>query len=359
MMMYIIIGIACLVGIIVVVLLLPNSGRQQQKGQKYRFELSAGGGRKITFADPFDNFLVYGGANSGKTKSIGKPLLSQYIQAGFAGFVYNYKDFDLARTAVHLVKKHNYPYGCFQISFTDMERTHRTNPIRPSVVKNETLFLQLMDDMLTAYQGKDGKRDEWFNGALGILRGVSIRFYNDYPQFCTIPHIVNFICSAGTVRITSFLEGKHQSRVLAGAFLDGKYSINSLVYWVTYVHNVVYSFYRSMIYCYINSTQRCAGSIVIDIIPTNGADKRKFFPFAPYFPVTNVIKRYFYPYFPAIIGIKGYSFPYFPYLSGIMKIKTALYSLFSRLDWHKTVVFPCLGEIYEGIRSLSWEIPVT
>lgn len=141
--------------------------------------------------------------------------------------------------------------------------------------------------------------------------------------------------------------------------LQCKYSINSLVYWVTYVHNVVYSFYRSMIYCYINSTQRCAGSIVIDIIPTNGADKRKFFPFAPYFPVTNVIKRYFYPYFPAIIGIKGYSFPYFPYLSGIMKIKTALYSLFSRLDWHKTVVFPCLGEIYEGIRSLSWEIPVT
>jgi len=151
---------------------------------------------------------------------------------------------------------------------------------------------------------------------------------------------------------------RFSARYLLGRNLC-KYSINSLVYWVTYVHNVVYSFYRSMIYCYINSTQRCAGSIVIDIIPTNGADKRKFFPFAPYFPVTNVIKRYFYPYFPAIIGIKGYSFPYFPYLSGIMKIKTALYSLFSRLDWHKTVVFPCLGEIYEGIRSLSWEIPVT
>lgn len=55
MMMYIIIGIACLVGIIVVVLLLPNSGKQQQKGQKYRFELSAGGGRKITFAEWWEN----------------------------------------------------------------------------------------------------------------------------------------------------------------------------------------------------------------------------------------------------------------------------------------------------------------
>ena len=44
-MMYIIIGIACLVGIIVVVLLLPNSGKQQQKGQKYRFERPGEGGK--------------------------------------------------------------------------------------------------------------------------------------------------------------------------------------------------------------------------------------------------------------------------------------------------------------------------
>ena len=180
----------------------------------------------------------------------------------------------------------------------------------------------------------------------------------DFLQYPTNRESVSF---AGTVKETGekFFYRIYDLELFHYLLYKRKYSINSLVYWVTYVHNVVYSFYRSMIYCYINSTQRCAGSIVIDIIPTNGADKRKFFPFAPYFPVTNVIKRYFYPYFPAIIGIKGYSFPYFPYLSGIMKIKTALYSLFSRLDWHKTVVFPCLGEIYEGIRSLSWEIPVT
>ena len=201
-----------------------------------------------------------------------------------------------------------------------------------------------------------------------VFRLIRRRFRKGGAAFIgcrEVPYFCDYIlrCPFGVCRSPSFLRANGfratsittRSRVVN----KRKYSINSLVYWVTYVHNVVYSFYRSMIYCYINSTQRCAGSIVIDIIPTNGADKRKFFPFAPYFPVTNVIKRYFYPYFPAIIGIKGYSFPYFPYLSGIMKIKTALYSLFSRLDWHKTVVFPCLGEIYEGIRSLSWEIPVT
>ena len=196
---------------------------------------------------------------------------------------------------------------------------------------------------------------------------VQLPYVNGYMSILIHGYIINRYTPPASARITPFISNSNSNALIRFTgmlvsitnVLICKYSINSLVYWVTYVHNVVYSFYRSMIYCYINSTQRCAGSIVIDIIPTNGADKRKFFPFAPYFPVTNVIKRYFYPYFPAIIGIKGYSFPYFPYLSGIMKIKTALYSLFSRLDWHKTVVFPCLGEIYEGIRSLSWEIPVT
>ena len=87
-------------------------------------------------------------------------------------------------------------------------------------------------------------------------------------------------------------------------------------------------------------------------------DEQGVSPPFPLFSCDKCDKAVFYPCFPAIIGIKGYSFPYFPYLSEIMKIKTALYSLFSRLDWYKTVVFPCLGGIYEGIRSLSWEIPV-
>lgn len=226
------------------------------------------------------------------------------------------------------------------------------------------LFVTLYDpDIVTeANIGRQlfGPSDLGQSKAQCLVTRINNFFGNDWKAQADIyPTVLKDARRDNLANITITCTDNTKSRIDLWNLLKGKYSINSLVYWVTYVHNVVYSFYRSMIYCYINSTQRCAGSIVIDIIPTNGADKRKFFPFAPYFPVTNVIKRYFYPYFPAIIGIKGYSFPYFPYLSGIMKIKTALYSLFSRLDWHKTVVFPCLGEIYEGIRSLSWEIPVT
>lgn len=220
MMYYIYIGIAVLIGVIVLILLLPG-GKKEKKGA-HEFILYTNKGKKIIFSNPFDNFLVYGGANSGKTGSFGKPLLGEYVRNNFAGLVYDYKDFDLTKTAYHFVKIYNYPYPFYYISFIDMERTHRTNPIKPSIIESESIFLQIMEDFLKAYQAKDAKQDEWFTGALGILRGVSIRFLNDYPAICTIPHIANFICSAGAERITKFLESSYQSRILSGAFLDAK-----------------------------------------------------------------------------------------------------------------------------------------
>ena len=220
MMMYLIAAIVVLCLVIALVVLLPSSDKKQKKDAQYRFELFADGGRRITFGNPFNGFLVYGGAESGKTKSIGKPLLEQFVKNRFAGFIYDYKDFDLTRTAYNLVKKNQYPYKFYYISFVDMERTHRTNPIAPAVVGNESLFLQLISDLLTAYMEKDSKKDEWFGGALGIMWGVSIRFYRDFPKLCTIPHIVNYVCSAGTQRITEFLNGSHESRALAKGFLD-------------------------------------------------------------------------------------------------------------------------------------------
>lgn len=81
MMMYLIGAIVLLCLIIVVVLLVPGTDKKRKNDGQYRFELFADGGRRITFGNPFNGFLVYGGAESGKTKSIGKPLLEQFIKA--------------------------------------------------------------------------------------------------------------------------------------------------------------------------------------------------------------------------------------------------------------------------------------
>lgn len=187
------------------------------------FSLSTVENKTIEYYYPCDNFLIYGGAGSGKTASIGKPLLKEYLKYNFAGFVYDYKDFDYTKTAFNMVKKNNYPYPFYYISFTDVSRSYRFNPIKPSVLNNENLFLQLMDDLLSSYL-KDGKRDEWFQMALGLLRGVAIRFYDEYPNYCTLPHILNFIVVSGAERLTAFLKASVASRSLASAFVDAESS---------------------------------------------------------------------------------------------------------------------------------------
>lgn len=246
--------VALLAGILIV-LLIPTSDKSKGKTKKEKkdiFFLFTKRG-KITFGDPFDNFLVYGGANSGKTKSIGKPLLREYIRNGFAGFIYDYKDFDLTKTAYNLTKKYSYPYQFYYISFADMDRTYRVNPIAPKVIQDDNIFLQLIDDMLTAYMGDNTRKDEWFYGALGILKGIAIRFYFDFPKICTIPHIINFACMATGDKLTDFLNGNTQSRILASAFLNAADSPKTQASYLSSLTNYLAPVAQNKKICYVLS----------------------------------------------------------------------------------------------------------
>jgi len=179
----------------------------------------------IVYNNPFRNFLVIGGANAGKTASIGKPLLKSYIENGFAGFLYDMKDFDYTKSAYNLVNKLNYPHKYYYINFVDMDRTYRTNILNPNLI-DENVMLQLMSDILSSYLG-DGKKDEWYNNGLGIFKGVAMRFYYDYPQYCNLPTIVNFCVHNDAKRITQFLKARPESTALASGFIASADSVKT------------------------------------------------------------------------------------------------------------------------------------
>ena len=212
----------CLVSFYSVVLGSRAVRSNAPKNDTYNFSLKTQRGRTMRFGDPFDNFMILAGANGGKTKAIGKNLLKNYIDNYFAGFIYDYKDFDYTKTLYYLSQKSNYPYPVYYISFTDMQRTFRFNPIKPAVLRDENLLIQLMDDILGANLGEGDKKDIWYNGALGLLRGVAVRFYKDFTDHCTIPHIFLYILTADNDSLSSFLRGRPESRTLASGYLSSE-----------------------------------------------------------------------------------------------------------------------------------------
>ena len=196
--------------------------------------ISGVSGRELKFYYYYANFLVYGGAGSGKTKSIGKWLLQEYIRLGFAGFIYDFKDIDYTRTAYNLMKKYDYKVEFYYINFDNLSRSYRFNPLKN--VSDKTVLMQLMEDMLLSMQAKDAKQDEWFAGGLGILRGVAYRLYDEFKEYCTIPHILTLIMNSSQESLTRFLEQNTISEMMAGAFLKAKGSRKNTGF--VYLHSV-------------------------------------------------------------------------------------------------------------------------
>ncbi len=175
---------------------------------------------RLEFHYHYSNFLVYGGAGSGKTKSIGKWLLSEYMRLGFAGFIYDFKDTDYTCTAYNLIKRHRYPHKFYYVSFDRPERSYRFNPLK--VVRDRTELIQLMEDVLLALLPKKEQQNEWVAGGLGILRGVAFRFWDEFPEHCTLPHILAFIMTASARQLSLFLQQNLVSEMLAGAYLKAE-----------------------------------------------------------------------------------------------------------------------------------------
>lgn len=199
--------------------------------------ISGVSGRELKFYYYYANFLVYGGAGSGKTKSIGKWLLQEYIRLGFAGFIYDFKDIDYTRTAYNLMKQYDYKGEFYYINFDNLSRSYRFNPLKN--VSDKTVLMQLMEDMLLSMQAKDAKQDEWFAGGLGILRGVAYRLYDEYREYCTIPHILTLIMNSSQDSLTRFLEQNTISEMMAGAFLKAKGSEKTQASYISTLSNQI------------------------------------------------------------------------------------------------------------------------
>lgn len=154
----------------------------------------------INIINPFRSVMVSGTPGSGKSYFVIRHIITQHIRKGFTMFVYDFKFDDLSKIAYNtwLKYKHRYPKppAFYVINFDDLRRSHRCNPLEPSVMTDITDAAESARTILMGLNREWIKRqgDFFVESPINFLTAIIwyLKKYKD-GEFCTLPHVIELM----------------------------------------------------------------------------------------------------------------------------------------------------------------------
>ncbi len=154
----------------------------------------------INVVNPFRGGMVLGTPGSGKSFVFVVAYIKQLIAKGFSMYIYDYKFDDLTRIAynVWLKNRHKYkvPPKFYVINFDDPHKSHRCNPLLPSMMKDITdAYESASTIMLNLNRSWISKQGDFFvESPINFVTAV-IWFLKLYEKgkYCTFPHAIELI----------------------------------------------------------------------------------------------------------------------------------------------------------------------
>lgn len=179
--------------------------------------------------EPNMGVMTIAGTGSGKTASVVEPFIEQIILKELPLICYDFKFPSISNTILtYLIKnkdklKKKIPY--FVINFSDMYKTHRTNVLHPKYLESiafvtefATTFINNLDERLLKSSG-----DPFFiNSAISTFKATIWFQKNNYPEYCTLPHIVSMILYGNTNKLIDILMNDIHSRPLVSSLDDAR-----------------------------------------------------------------------------------------------------------------------------------------
>lgn len=142
---------------------------------------------KLNITNPYAGVLILGGAGAGKSFSVIEPLITQSIQQGMAGLVYDFKFPTLATVAAGTANPKNIP--CYYINFDNLSISHRVNPIAPEIMTRSSFADQAARTIMQNLNPPTKGGNAFFtDSAIAYLSGIIWFLREEAPQLCTLPH---------------------------------------------------------------------------------------------------------------------------------------------------------------------------
>ncbi|MBJ6369155.1 type IV secretory system conjugative DNA transfer family protein [Snuella sedimenti] len=195
------------------------------KGQKFRKEykvIMKTRGSNLVLENIRRGISVIAAAGSGKTESVIYSLMAHFKKHKFCGVIHDYKNFEITEMAYPLFRNSGHKF--YIVSFDPIYC--RVNPIAPRYLPDEESVYEvsrvLLENLLETKEGDDNSTSRFFKDAVeGLISGLIWRLKTDYPDYCTIPHLIALYQQVNTKSLVKFLKGNMTSRAMADAFISG------------------------------------------------------------------------------------------------------------------------------------------
>lgn len=192
---------------------------------------------KIILDNPFRGIFISGGAGSGKSKSIIEPIIQQAGQKNYAGILYDFKFPTLANEVNGSYPDNGLVKKRF-VNFTDLRLSHQINPIEAKYIKNAIFAREAALTLLSNLDPKAvQKRDFWIQSAESILTGTILFLRNNYPQYCTLPHVVSMILESEPIELISLLQTDEEVSGIIASIKSATGSENTLASMFATIQN--------------------------------------------------------------------------------------------------------------------------
>jgi hypothetical protein len=156
---------------------------------------------KIAIENIYRGIYIQGGAGSGKSKSIIEPIIEQSAKNSMAGLLYDFKSPELTENVIDNYERHT-KINTYFVDFKNPSRSNRVNPISPKYLTKSAVAFELSQTLINNLLPETIKKREYFDReAQSILTGVIWFMRNNYPEYCTIPHIISLFSHVGMDKI--------------------------------------------------------------------------------------------------------------------------------------------------------------
>lgn len=170
----------------------------------------------IQIANPARGIFICGGAGSGKTASIIRPIIQQAGKLDYTGIIYDFKFPSLAKEIAgsyqnSLIKQ-------YYINFSDLNHSHRVNPIAPEIIKNASYARDAAKALLYNLDFKAASnRDYWVQSSESLITGVIWYLRANYPQYCSLPHAIAMVLKYQPKALLEKISQDPQAQVLVAS----------------------------------------------------------------------------------------------------------------------------------------------